>query len=72
MFVRVRGARVGDPLHEFDVSVAAFESGRHRYVVVDPEPVAKARPASFMPGVVRADSKKKLSTPAGDDPEGGN
>ena len=51
-FVRVKSARPGDPLHEFDVAVA--EALRHpdAYSVIDPKPVAVARPASFIPGLV--------------------
>lgn len=51
-FIRVRYARPGDPLHEFDIPVQTLARHRERYVVVDKKPVAKQRPASHFPGVV--------------------
>lgn len=52
MFIRVRGSSPGDPLHEFDVPAIWVERHPDRYKVVDKEPVAKARPASHISGVV--------------------
>lgn len=52
MFIRVRGARPGDPLHEFDIPIVTFDRHPDRYTVIDKKPVAKQRPASHIPGVV--------------------
>lgn len=52
-FIRVRGAKPGDPLHEFDVTVAEQKKYPDLYEVIDPKPVATSRPASFVPGVVK-------------------
>jgi len=53
-FIRVRGATVGDPLHEFDVPVREVERHPELYEVIDPEPAAHQRPALFVSGVVKA------------------
>lgn len=63
-FIRVRGASIGDPLHEFDVSVREQSAHSELYEVLDPEPVAEARPAKPVPGLVTAPSvapKKQAS-----------
>jgi len=65
-FVRVRGASVGDPLHEFDVSTAEAAANPNMYTVLDPKPVATARPASFVPGVVKRAAKKRPAKRAGE------
>ncbi|PRB02764.1 hypothetical protein CQ047_17830 [Microbacterium sp. MYb72] len=52
MFIRVRGATPGDPLHEFDVSVDECERNADLYEVIDTMQVPRARPASHIPGVV--------------------
>ncbi|MGB4136419.1 MAG: hypothetical protein WA971_07640 [Microbacterium sp.] len=66
MFIRVRGATPGDPLHEFDIPLATYRRKRRQFKVVDKKPVAKARPASFIPGTVpvraRAVSTRKEMT----------
>lgn len=59
MFIRVRGARPGDPLHEFDIPIVAYERHRDRYKVIDKKPVATQRPASHIPGVVKASKPKR-------------
>lgn len=64
-FIRVRGATVGDPLHEFDVPVRAVERHPELYEVIDPEPAATQRPALFISGVV----KRPEPEPAGDAPK---
>lgn len=51
-FIRVRYARPGDPLHEFDIPIVTFDRHPDRYTVIDKKPVAKQRPASHIPGVV--------------------
>lgn len=61
MFVRVRGARPGDPLHEFDVPLSWARSHADRYEVIDSEPVAAQRPASHVPGVVLAPELSTLA-----------
>lgn len=57
-FIRVRGARPGDPLHEYDVPVVTYERDPDRYKVIDKEPVAKQRPASHVSGVVAEPARK--------------
>lgn len=52
-FIRVRGASPGDPLHEFDAPVRTVQRSPHLYRVIDPEPVAEARPARHVSGRVR-------------------
>lgn len=52
MFIRVRGATPGDPLHEFDIPLETYQRHRDRYKVIDKKPVAKQRPASHIPGTV--------------------
>lgn len=52
MFIRVKGARPGDPLHEFDIPQVTYERHPDRYKVIDKKPVARQRPASHIPGVV--------------------
>ena len=69
MFIRVRGNSPGDPLHEFDVPVGVVEKHPDLYKVVDPKPVAVARSASHIPGVVKAPpAKKRASKPGGKKP----
>lgn len=71
MFVRVRSAIPGGPLHEVDVPLSWVERRPDRYEVIDSEPVATQRPASHFPGTVpvkssarpkRAKSAKKQAT----------
>lgn len=54
MFVRVRGRKPGDPLHEYDVAVPEAAANPDIYEVIDPIPVHTARPATFVAGVVKA------------------
>ena len=63
-FIRVRGKKPGDPLHEFDVPEAEAQQHPDLYKVIDPKPVATARPASFMPGRVPEETKPVKRTPA--------
>lgn len=65
-FIRVRSAVPGGPLHEFDIPVATFERHPDRYKVIDMEPVAKQRPASHIPGVVKASKPRKAATKTGE------
>ncbi len=71
MFIRVRCAVPGWPLHEMDVPLSWVERHPDRYEVIDSEPVATQRPASHFPGTVpvkssarpkRAKSAKKQTT----------
>lgn len=75
MFVRVKHAVPGGPLHEFDVPQSWVERHPDRYEVVDKEPVATQRPASHFPGMVPKSStrskrvkpaKKRASSPGED------
>jgi hypothetical protein len=61
-FVRVRGKTPGDPLHEFDVTVAEADAHPDRYEVIEEKPVATSRPASFMPGTVKTPRPAKKRT----------
>lgn len=74
MFIRVRSAVPGGPLHEVDVPLSWVERHPDRYEVIDSEPVATQRPASHFPGTVpvkssarpkRAKSAKKQTTSPG-------
>lgn len=67
MFVRVRGATPGDPLHEFDVPTLMVERHPDRYKVVDPKPVPQMRPASYFSGVVPVKPAKKRVPSPGED-----
>ena len=65
MFIRVRSAVVGGPLHEFDIPMVTFNRHPDRYKVIDKKPVARQRPASHVSGVVEADTPaQKRATPA--------
>lgn len=77
-FVRVRGKKPGDPLHEYDVAVPEAAANPDIYEVIDPIPVQTARPATFVAGVVKAPrparkrpakrtAKKPASTSPGED-----
>lgn len=66
-FIRVRGAAVGDPLHEFDIPVALFEAHPDRYTVVDSVPRAASRPMKTVDGVNAPDST--TDAPSEGDPE---
>lgn len=66
-FIRVRGARPGDPLHEYDIPVVTFERHPDRYKVIDKKPVAKQRPASHISGVVKASKPRKAAPNTGED-----
>lgn len=68
-FVRVRGAGEGDPLHEFDVPVQTLWRHPERYTVVDPVPVAVARPMKAVDGVNAPDLT--TDAPSEGDLEGG-
>lgn len=74
-FVRVRGKTVGDPLHEFDVTVAEVAAHPELYDVLDAEPVPVSRPAVFVEGVVKLAKKpakrpgEKLTPRTGHDSE---
>jgi hypothetical protein len=61
MFIRVRGARPGDPLHEYDIPIVTFDRHPDRYKVIDKKPVAKQRPASHIPGVVAVPAPARKS-----------
>lgn len=65
-FVRVRGKKPGDPLHEFDVPVAEARAHPDLYVVVDEKPVATSRPASFVEGVVKVSRSRKPAKRTGE------
>lgn len=52
MFLRVRSAHPGDPLHEFDVHADELERNPHLYTVVDPVPVPRPRSPIFRDGLV--------------------
>lgn len=76
MFVRVRSAVPGGPLHEVDVPLLWVERHPGRYEVIDSEPVATQRPASHFPGAVpvkhsarpeRVRSAKKRANSPGED-----
>ncbi|UOQ60385.1 hypothetical protein MUN76_15355 [Leucobacter rhizosphaerae] len=45
-FIRVRSA--GGPLHEFDISEAAYKRNKQAYVVVDKTPVGTSRQAKIV------------------------
>ena len=66
MFVRVKSAVAGGPLHEFDVPLLWVERHPNRYEVVDKEPVAKQRPDSHFPGTapVKNSARSKRVRPA--------
>jgi hypothetical protein len=66
MFIRVRSARPGAALHEFDAPLIEVERHPDRYKVVDKKPVAAQRPASHISGVVKA-SKPKRAIKTGED-----
>lgn len=57
-FIRVRSA--GGPLHEFDVSEAAYKRNKRAYVVVDKTPVGVSRQAK----IVAAKPVKKVAVAA--------
>lgn len=77
-FVRVRGKKPGDPLHEYDVAVPEAAAHPDIYEILDPTPVATARPAKFVDGFVKAprparkpaakrSPKERASTSPGED-----
>lgn len=66
MFIRVRSARPGAALHEFDVPIVEVEQHPDRYKVINKKPVAKQRPASHISGVVKT-SKPKRAPKTGED-----
>lgn len=74
-FVRVRGKSVGDPLHEFDVTVAEAAAHPELYDVLDAVPVPSSRPATFVAGVVKPTKRsakrpgEKLTPRTGHDSE---
>jgi len=58
MFIRVRGAKPGDPLHEFDIPEARFKQRPDLFTVVKGvEPSTVCRPPTYKPGTVRAKRK---------------
>lgn len=61
-FIRVRGAAVGDPLHEFDIPVGELKRHPDKYTVIGSEPTATARRATFVRGVVKAPAKSDAAT----------
>ena len=67
MFVRVQYARAGDPRHEFDIPLVTLDRHPDRYKVIDSEPVAKQRPASYFPGVVSAKRPRSEAPKTGED-----
>ena len=69
-FIRVRGARPGDPLHEYDIPTVMFERHPDRYKVIDKKPVVKQRPASHIPGVVKASKPRKAAPKTGEETKG--
>lgn len=69
-FLRVRGATVGDPLHEFDIPVSLFEAHPDRYTVIDPVPVAASRPTKTVVGTVVPDLT--IDAPSEGESEGEN
>lgn len=85
MFLRVRSASVGDPLHEFDVPDVEVTRHPGMYTVVDPAPVRVARPTVFKRGLVQLKAParrrpvrrtkrpgEKTTAPAGADSLGGD
>lgn len=60
MFIRVRGATPGDPLHEFDVSVDEVARYPNLYEVLDGVPVSECRPPVYVqrPVVVKVKRRK--------------
>lgn len=63
MFIRVRSARPGAALHEFDVPTIEVERHPDRYKVVDKKPVARQRPASHISGVVAKPAPARKAAP---------
>ena len=58
MFIRVRGAKPGDPLHEFDIPEARFKQRPDLFVrVKGAEPSTVCRPPTYKTGMVRAPRK---------------
>lgn len=68
MFIRVRGKKPGDPLHEFDVSEAEARQHPDQYQIVDRKPVPTARPATFIAGTVKfpRPAKKRTASKPGE------
>jgi hypothetical protein len=71
MFVRVRGASAGDPLHEFDVSERYVALHPELFTVLDPVPVSVSRPPKFVAAAKKRAARKKpgenkTTAPAGD------
>ena len=60
MFIRVRSARRGAALHEFDVPLVTYEHHPDLYEVVDKKPVAAQRPASHFSGVKPKTAPKRV------------
>lgn len=48
MFIRVKSANPTDPQHEYDASERAVAAAPERYIVIDPEPVDRPRPATYV------------------------
>lgn len=67
-FLRVRGAALGDPLHEFDIPVSLFERHPDRYAVVDPVLSTVSRPFKAVAGVNAPDLTN--DAPSEGEPEG--
>lgn len=55
-FIRVRSA--GGPLHEFDVSEAAYKRNKRAFTVVDKTPVAVSRPVKYLAAPVAKSAGK--------------
>lgn len=68
LFVRVRSKVPGHPLHEFDVPTLWVDRHPDRFEVIDKKPVATQRPASHIPGAVKAPkpAKKRAHSPGED------
>lgn len=50
-FLRVRSAREGDPMHEFDASAAEVAARPQLYDVLDPVAVQAPRPVKYVVSV---------------------
>ncbi len=63
-FIRVRAAK--GPRHEFDIPEVTYSARPDAYKVIDPEPVDKARAATF----VTRNTRLPQAEAAGNAPEG--
>lgn len=66
-FIRVRSAVAGGPLHEFDIPIVTYQRHPDRYKVIDKKLVSRQRPASHIPGVVKASKPHNAAVKTGED-----